>query len=78
LKRLGGITNIGRRCFEKGVLKLNEKEKDIVLEALKCLRYDTERVEKLILKTKSASTDDHTDVLNKLEAIDVLIRKWRE
>tara|TARA_R100001463_G_scaffold117335_2_gene172935 strand:- start:113 stop:286 length:174 start_codon:yes stop_codon:yes gene_type:complete len=57
---------------------LNEKEKDIVLEALKCLRYDTERVEKLILKTKSASTDDHTEVLNKLEAIDVLIRKWRE
>jgi len=55
---------------------MEPKESDIILEALKCLRYDTERVEKLVLKTKSATAEDHTEVLQKLEAIDVLIRKW--
>ena len=28
---------------------MGSKERDIILEALKCLRYDTERVEKLVL-----------------------------
>ena len=57
---------------------MESKESDIILEALKCLRYDTERVEKLVLKTKSATAEDHKEVLEKLEAIDVLIRKWGE
>ena len=38
---------------------MGSKERDIILEALKCLRYDTERVEKLVLKTKSATAEDH-------------------
>ena len=28
---------------------MEPKESDIILEALKCLRYDTERIEKLVL-----------------------------
>ncbi len=53
------------------------KSSELILEALKCLRYDTERVEKLVLKTKSASTDDHNEVITKLKDIDELIEKWR-
>ena len=44
---------------------MEPKESDIILEALKCLRYDTERVEKLVLKTKSATAEDHTEVIDK-------------
>ncbi len=55
---------------------MEPKETNIILEALKCLRYDTERVEKLILKTKSATTEDHTEVIDKLKSIDDLIKKW--
>ena len=55
---------------------MEPKESNIILEALKCLRYDTERVEKLILKTKSATTEDHTEVIDKLKSIDDLIKKW--
>ena len=32
--------------------------------------------EKLVLKTKSASTDDHSEVITKLKDIDELIEKW--
>ena len=53
------------------------KSSELILEALRCLRYDTERVEKLVLKTKSASTDDHNEVITKLKDIDELIEKWR-
>ena len=42
-----------------------QKESDILLEALKCLRYDTERIERLVLKTKSYSTEDHDQVIEK-------------
>jgi hypothetical protein len=52
------------------------KTSELILEALKCLRYDTERIEKLVLKTKSASTDDHSEVITKLKDIDELIEKW--
>ena len=54
----------------------SQKNRDIILEALKCLRYDTERIEKLVLKTKSATTDDHTEVIDKLKIIDDLMKKW--
>ena len=56
---------------------MEPKESDIILEALKCLRYDTERVEKLVLKTKSASAEDHSEVIEKLQYIDDLMKKWR-
>ena len=56
---------------------MEPKESDIILEALKCLRYDTERVEKLVLKTKSASAEDHSEVIEKLQHIDELLKKWR-
>ena len=56
---------------------MGSKEREIILEALKCLRYDTERVEKLVLKTKSASAEDHSEVIEKLQYIDVLLKKWR-
>jgi hypothetical protein len=52
------------------------KSSELILEALRCLRYDTERIEKLVLKTKSASTDDHNEVITKLKDIDELIEKW--
>ena len=55
---------------------MESKESDIILEALKCLRYDTERVERLVLKTKSATTNDHNEVIDKLKTIDELIEKW--
>ena len=55
---------------------MESKESDIILEALKCLRYDTERVEKLVLKTKSATADEHTEVIDKLKIIDDLMKKW--
>ena len=55
---------------------MGSKERDIILEALKCLRYDTERVERLVLKTKSATTNDHNEVIDKLKTIDELIEKW--
>ena len=55
---------------------MESKESDIILEALKCLRYDTERVERLVLKTKSATTNDHNEVIDKLKTIDELIKKW--
>ena len=55
---------------------MEPKESDIILEALKCLRYDTERVEKLVLKTKSATTEEHTEVIDKLKIIDDLMKKW--
>jgi hypothetical protein len=55
---------------------MEPKESDIILEALKCLRYDTERIEKLVLKTKSATTDDHIEVIDKLKIIDDLMKKW--
>ena len=55
---------------------MESTESDIILEALKCLRYDTERVEKLVLKTKSATTEDHNEVISKLKSIDDLINKW--
>ena len=55
---------------------MGSKERDIILEALKCLRYDTERVEKLVLKTKSATADEHTEVIDKLKIIDDLMKKW--
>ncbi len=56
---------------------MEPKERDIILEALKCLRYDTERVEKLVRKTKSSSTHDHEEVIDKLQFIDELLKKWR-
>ena len=56
---------------------MEPKESNIILEALKCLRYDTERVEKLVLKTKSASAEDHSEVIEKLQHIDELLKKWR-
>ena len=31
---------------------MESKESDIILEALKCLRYDTERIEKLSIENK--------------------------
>ena len=55
---------------------MEPKASDSILEALKCLRYDTERVEKLVLKTKSATTEDHNEVISKLKSIDDLINKW--
>ncbi len=55
-----------------------QKESDILLEALKCLRYDTERIERLVLKTKSSSTEDHEQVIEKLSRIDELIKKWSD
>ena len=55
---------------------MESKESDIILEALKCLRYDTERVEKLVLKTKSATAEEHTEVIDKLKIIDDLMKKW--
>ena len=55
---------------------MDSKETNIVLEALKCLRYDTQRVERLVLKTKSATTNDHNEVIDKLKPIDELIEKW--
>ena len=55
---------------------MEPKESDIILEALKCLRYDTERIEKLVLKTKSATADEHTEVIDKLKIIDDLMKKW--
>ena len=55
---------------------MGSKEREIILEALKCLRYDTERVEKLVLKTKSATADEHTEVIDKLKIIDALMKKW--
>ena len=55
---------------------MGSKEREIILEALKCLRYDTERVEKLVLKTKSATADEHTEVIDKLKIIDDLMKKW--
>ena len=55
---------------------MEPKESDIILEALKCLRYDTERVEKLVLKTKSATAEEHTEVIDKLKIIDDLMKKW--
>ena len=55
---------------------MEPKESDIILEALKCLRQDTERIEKLVLKTKSATTNDHNEVIDKLKTIDELIEKW--
>ena len=56
---------------------MGSKEREIILEALKCLRYDTERVEKLVLETKSASAEDHSEVIEKLQHIDELLKKWR-
>ena len=53
----------------KGGRQMEPKESDIILEALKCLRYDTERIEKLVVKTKSATTDDHTEVIDKLKVL---------
>lgn len=61
----------------EGGRPMGSKEREIILEALKCLRYDTERVEKLVLKTKSASAEDHSEVIEKLQYIDVLLKKWR-
>ena len=61
----------------EGERPMGSKEREIILEALKCLRYDTERVEKLVLKTKSASAEDHSEVIEKLQYIDVLLKKWR-
>ena len=55
---------------------MGSKEREIILEALKCLRYDTERVEKLVLKTKSATAEEHTEVIDKLKIIDDLMKKW--
>ena len=55
---------------------MGSKEREIILEALKCLRYDTERIEKLVLKTKSATADEHTEVIDKLKIIDDLMKKW--
>ena len=55
---------------------MEPKESDIILEALKCLRYDTERIEKLVLKTKSATAEEHTEVIDKLKIIDDLMKKW--
>ena len=55
-----------------------QKESDILLEALKCLRYDTERIERLVLKTKSFSTNEHQETIEKLRQIDILIKKWSD
>jgi hypothetical protein len=62
---------------KKGGRPMGSKERNIILEALKCLRYDTERVEKLVLKTKSATAEDHSEVIEKLQYIDELLKKWR-
>lgn len=56
---------------------MESKEREIILEALRCLRYDTKQVEKLVLKTKSASAKDHSEVIEKLQYIDELMKKWR-
>ena len=55
---------------------MESKESDIILEALKCLRYDTERVEKLVLKTEVGNGRRSQEVIDKLQDIDDLMKKW--
>ena len=58
---------------------MNDQEySNILLEALKCLRYDTKRIERMLLKAKSSSKEEHEEVITKLQHIDELIKKWSE
>ena len=55
---------------------MERSETDLILEALRCLRYDLEKTHKIVLRTASSKSGDVQEIVDKMLEVDKLIKKW--
>ena len=55
----------------------NNNETGLILEALRCLRYDLEKTHKIVLRTTSSKSGDVQEIVDKMLQVDTLVEKWR-
>jgi len=55
----------------------NNNETGLILEALRCLRYDLEKTHKIVLRTASSKSGDVQEIVDKMLKVDTLVEKWR-
>tara|TARA_Y100001972_G_scaffold101916_1_gene127075 strand:- start:175 stop:360 length:186 start_codon:yes stop_codon:yes gene_type:complete len=55
----------------------DNNESKLILEALKCLRYDLQKTHKIVLRTESTKSGDVQELVDKMLEVDKLMEKWR-
>jgi len=55
---------------------MERNESDLILEALRCLRYDLEKTHKIVLRTASSKSGDVEEIVDKMLEVDKLLEKW--
>ena len=55
---------------------MERNESDLILEALRCLRYDLEKTHKIVLRTASSKSGDVEEIVDKMLEVDKLMEKW--
>ena len=55
---------------------MERSETDLILEALRCLRYDLQKPHKIVLRTESTKSGDVQEIVDKMLEVDKLIKKW--
>ena len=55
---------------------MERSETDLILEALRCLRYDLQKTHKIVLRTASSKSGDVQEIVDKMLEVDKLIKKW--
>ena len=56
---------------------MERSESDLILEALRCLRYDLQKTHKIVLRTESTKSGDVQEIVDKMLKVDTLVEKWR-
>tara|TARA_R100000030_G_scaffold29222_1_gene21597 strand:- start:155 stop:340 length:186 start_codon:yes stop_codon:yes gene_type:complete len=54
----------------------NNIESKLILEALRCLKYDLEKTHKIVLRTESSKSGDIQEIVDKMLEVDKLMEKW--
>jgi hypothetical protein len=54
----------------------NSNESKLILEALRCLKYDLEKTHKIVLRTESSKSGDIQEIVDKMLEVDKLMEKW--
>jgi hypothetical protein len=54
----------------------NNNESKLILEALRCLKYDLEKTHKIVLRTESSKSGDIQEIVDKMLEVDKLMEKW--
>ena len=57
---------------------MERSETDLILEALRCLRYDLQKTHKILLRTESTKSGDVQEIVDKMLEVDKLIEKWSD